>query len=329
MDRNAVLVTGGNSGIGYECARQLARAGWQVVIASRDRTASADAVRRIAADAGSTTVSEMGLDLGSLASVRAFAREVAERDLPLSALVCNAGLQSTVLHHTGDGFERTFAVNHLGHFLLTNLLLERLRAHGPARVVVVASGVHDPKLTTGMPKADIADLATLAATGGPRAGAFDGRLAYVNSKLCNLWFVYELVRRLGAVGLSGGAGSLTVNGFDPGLVPGSGLAREYPPALRFIWDRVLPGVARVLTRVLPTINPADKSGGALARLVLDPGLAGITGEYFPSHTRWRPAPSSDASYDAERARALWDESVRLTQLAAGESPLVGGSWTPT
>jgi NAD(P)-dependent dehydrogenase (short-subunit alcohol dehydrogenase family) len=322
MDRNAVLVTGGNSGIGYECARQLARAGWQVVIASRDRAASVDAVRRIAADTGSTAVSEMGLDLGSLGSVRAFAREVAARDLPLSALVCNAGLQSTVLHRTGDGFERTFAVNHLGHFLLTNLLLARLRAHAPARVVVVASGVHDPKMTTGMPKADIADLATLAATGGPRPGAFDGRLAYVNSKLCNLWFVYELVRRLGAAGLSTDAGPLTVNGFDPGLVPGSGLAREYPPVMRFVWDRVLPGVARVLTRVLPSINPADKSGDALARLVLDPSLARVTGEYFPSHTRWRPAPSSDASYDAARAQALWDESIRLTQLGPEESPLV-------
>jgi len=321
MDRNAVLVTGGNSGIGFECALQLARAGWQVVIASRDRAASAEAVRRIAAATSSTTVSEMSLDLGSLASVRQLAREVEARDLPLAALVCNAGLQSTTLHQSSDGFERTFAVNHLGHFLLTNLLLERLRANAPARVVVVASGVHDPKLTTGMPKPDVADLETLAATGGPRPGAFDGRLAYVNSKLCNLWFAYELVRRLEAAGASGGARPLTVNGFDPGLVPGSGLAREYPPALRFVWDRVLPGVARVLTRVLPGINPPDKSGEALARLVLDPSLADVTGEYFPSHTRWRPAPSSDASYDAERARALWDESVRLTRLAPGESPL--------
>jgi NAD(P)-dependent dehydrogenase (short-subunit alcohol dehydrogenase family) len=320
MDRNAVLVTGGNSGIGFECALQLARAGWQVVIASRDRAASAAAVDRIAAATGSAAVSELGVDLGSLASVRQLAREVAERDLPLAALVCNAGLQATTLHQSSEGFERTFAVNHLGHFLLTNLLLERLRAHAPARIVVVASGVHDPKLTTGMPKADIADLATLAATGGPRAGAFDGRLAYVNSKLCNLWFAYELVRRLDA-GSGPGTVRLTVNGFDPGLVPGSGLAREYPPVMRFVWDRVLPGMARVLTHVLPSINPPEKSGAALARLVLDPGLADVTGEYFPSHTRWRSAPSSDASYDIAPARALWDESVRLTRLAPGESPL--------
>jgi NAD(P)-dependent dehydrogenase (short-subunit alcohol dehydrogenase family) len=321
MERSAVLVTGGNSGIGFECARELARAGRDVVIASRDRAASVAAVGRILAETPGATVSELGVDLGSLASVRALARAIEERDVPLAALVCNAGLQSTVLHTSSDGFERTFAVNHLGHFLLVNLLLRRLRAHAPARIVVVASGVHDPKLRTGMPKADVADLATLAATGGPRPGAFDGRLAYVNSKLCNLWFAYELVRRLAAADPADGARPLTVNGFDPGLVPGSGLARDYPRPLRLVWDHVLPGVARVLTRVVPSINPADKAGAALARLVLDRSLDGVTGAYFPSHTRWEKAPSSEASYDVARARALWDESVRLTGLSAGESPL--------
>ena len=108
--------------------------------------------------------------------------------------MCNAGLQTDRgIVRSADGFERTFAVNHLGHFLLVNLLLARLIANAPARIVIVASGVHDPTRRTGMPKPAIADLETLAATGGPRAGAFDGRLAYVNSKLCNLWFTYELV----------------------------------------------------------------------------------------------------------------------------------------
>jgi len=72
---------------------------------------------------------------------------------------------------------------------------------------------------------------------------------------------------------------------------------------------------------VPNINPADKAGDALAHLVLDPALAGVSGEYFPSHTRWRQAPSSDASYDTARARALWEESVRMVELAPGESPL--------
>jgi NAD(P)-dependent dehydrogenase (short-subunit alcohol dehydrogenase family) len=271
---------------------------------------------------GAGAASELGLDLGSFDSVRRFTDELAARDVRLSALVCNAGLQITHgPRHTADGFEVTFGVNHLGHFLLTNLLLTRLLSSAPARIVVVASGVHDPKLRTGMPKADVGDLDTLAATGGPRRDAFDGRLAYVNSKLCNLWFTYELVRRLGQAGLTNGGPPITVNGFDPGLVPGSGLARDYAPALRFVWNRVLPGLARVLSPVVAGINPAPKAGAALARLVLDPALASTTGKYFPSHTRWREAPSSDASYDVTRARELWDASVRMTKLAPGESPL--------
>ena len=322
MTRPTVLVTGGNSGIGLECARALARDGWHVVIASRNRDASAVAVRGIIAEHGTDAASELGLDLGSLASVRDCVREIAARDVPLRALVCNAGLQMTSLHRSADGFETTFAVNHLGHFLLANLLVTRLAAHAPARIVVVASGVHDPKIRTGMPKAHVGDLATLAATGGPRPDGFDGRLAYVNSKLCNLWFAYELDRRLAAAGFGNGAPRITVNGYDPGLVPGSGLARDYHPALRFVWDRILPGIARALSPIVAGINPAPKSGRALAALVTDPALAGVSAKYFPSHTRWRPAPSSDASYDVEQARALWDASVRIARLTSDESPLV-------
>jgi len=315
MSRDTVLVTGGNSGIGFECARQLARDGWHVLIASRNRDASAAAVRQIADESGPDTVAEAGLDLGSLESVRRFASAI-DPGLRLKALVCNAGLQMTHGPRLSpDGFEQTFAVNHLGHFLLANLLLPQLRANAPARIVVVASGVHDPKLRTGMPKADVADLETLAATGGPRRGEFDGRLAYVNSKLCNLWFTYELVRRLEAAGER----RVTVNAYDPGLVPGSGLARDYPAVLRFAWNRILPGLARLLSPVLPTVNPAWKSGRALARLVHDPALAGVSGKYFPSHARWREAPSSDASYDVARAGALWDASVRMTHLRPADS----------
>jgi NAD(P)-dependent dehydrogenase (short-subunit alcohol dehydrogenase family) len=323
MGRDTALVTGGNSGIGFECARQLAREGWHVLVASRNREASVESVRRINAESGNGAASEMGLDLGSIASVRQLADAIEAQDVPLRALVCNAGLQM----HNGpqlspDGYEQTFAVNHLGHFLLTNLLLARLLLNQSARIVIVASGVHDPKLRTGMPKAAVADFETLAVTGGPRAGEFDGRLAYVNSKLCNLWFTYELVRRIAAAGLSNEEHRLSVNAFDPGLVPGSGLARDYPPALRFIWDRILPGVARLLSPLVPTINPAPKSGGALAKLVLDPGLDRISGKYFPSHTRWREAPSSDASYDIKRARSLWEESVKMTRLVPEDSPLI-------
>jgi light-dependent protochlorophyllide reductase len=312
----AVLVTGGNSGIGLECARQLAQHGLRVIIASRNRDASAEAVGHIVYETGNEAVEELELDLGTLGSVRQLAKEIDARRIPLRAVVCNAGLQGTRgPTPSPEGFERTFAVNHLGHFLLVNLLLENLAEHRPSRIVVVSSGVHDPALKTGMPKAAVGDLDELARTGGPEGLAFNGRLAYVNSKLCNLWFTYELIRRLEAAGLGE---AISVNAFEPGLVPGSGLAREYPPALRWLWNHVLP----LLTRFVSTINTAERSGAALAHVVTDPGLEGVSGRYFASHTDFAEAVSSSDSYDTARAGSLWDRSVGWTGLTPEESPLV-------
>ncbi len=298
-----MLVTGGNSGIGLECARELAREGWHVWIASRNRAASETAARHMR---GKVDVLEV--DLASMDSVRALVREIEARNVPLRALVCNAGLQfNQGPRLSSDGFELTFAANHLGHFLLTNLLLERLAANSPARIVVVSSGVHDPAMRTGMPKPAIGDLDTLARTGGPTLGEFNGRLAYVNSKLCNLWFTYELNRRVDPH-------RVTVNAWEPGLVPGSGLARDYPPALQLIWNYVLPALAAVVSPFYPSISTARKSGESLARMVIDPVLADTSGCYFPAHAHWEETRSSDESYDVERARALWDASVRLSRL---------------
>ena len=316
--RPAVLVTGGNSGIGFECARKLAREGQRVVVASRNREASAEAVDRIAAETGNTAVEDMELDLGSLAAVRQSAKEVEARGLRLRALVCNAGIQTTKQMQSPDGHELTFAVNHLGHFLLTNLLLENLLANAPARILVVASGVHDPRLKTGMPKAAVGSFDVLAQT-GCASQDYNGRLAYVNSKLCNLWFAYELIRRLEAAGLGGEGRPLSVNSFEPGLVPGSGLARDYHPVARFVWNNVLP----VLTYFMTTVNTAERSGSALAEKTLDPSLERVSGKYFPSHTRFGEGASSDDSYDTARARELWELSVRLTDLSPEDSPLAG------
>jgi NAD(P)-dependent dehydrogenase (short-subunit alcohol dehydrogenase family) len=315
--RGVVLVTGGNSGIGYECARRLAREGCRVVIASRDRQASARAIERIGAETGSRAIEEMELDLGSLAGVRRFAKEVAARQLPVRALVCNAGLQLTRPRTSPDGFELTLAVNHLGHFLLVNLLLERLLANAPARIVVVASGVHDPKMKTGLPKPEIRGMDELLKDGGMGGGAYNGRRAYVHSKLANLWFTYELVRRIERAGLSSAARPLSVNAYEPGLVPGSGLARDYPAPLRWIWNNVL----TLVTPILPMANTAERSGAALAGVVLDPALERTSGKYFPSHTQFAEGPSSDESYDQARARELWEASVRASGLRPEESPL--------
>jgi light-dependent protochlorophyllide reductase len=323
MERDTALVTGGNSGIGFECARALAREGWHVLIASRNRDASAEAARRIASESGHDSVSELGLDLGSSASVRSLVTEIDARDVPLRALVCNAGLQVTDGPRLSpDGYEITFAVNHLGHFLLTHLLLDRLLANAPARIVVVSSGVHDPKLPSGMPDPAITDIETLATTGGPGGEKFSGYLAYVNSKLCNMWFTYELARRVEATGLSADARPLSIYAYEPGLVPGSGLAREAPAPVFFLWKRILPLVAAALNPVFPAISTMRKSGAALAALVRAPILERRSGSYFPSHSRWREARSSDDSYDLERARELWEASVTMSGLSSGDSPLL-------
>ena len=322
MSSGTVLVTGGNSGIGYECARALAAAGRHVIIASRNRRASDEAVRRIAAESGADRIEAVELDLASDASIRGVVAGIDARNLPLQSLVCNAGLQfvkGPVVNEKGH--ELTFAVNHLGHFLLTNLLLMRLAANAPARIVIVSSGVHDPRRLTGMPKAHIEDLETLAATGGASRNGYSGGLAYVNSKLCNLWFAYELARRIAAAGLARPDRPIAINAFDPGLVPGSGLAREYPAWMRFAWESLMPAMASVLTRVVPSISTAEKSGRALADLVLDPRRGSSGARYYPSHTRWYETPSSDDSYDVARARALWEASTAMSGLGASDSPL--------
>ncbi|MEE8556722.1 MAG: hypothetical protein V3T14_02435, partial [Myxococcota bacterium] len=152
----------------------------------------------------------------------------------------------------------------------------------------------------------------------PEEVPYSGRLAYVNSKLCNLFFAYELGRRLADRGLSTPDRPVTVNTFEPGLVPGSGLARDYSRVAQFIWYRILP----VLTLFTSKVNTADDAGRALANLVLEPELERSSGKYFPSHTKFQQAPSSVESYDPEEARKLWETSVTLSGLSVGDSPLL-------
>ncbi len=273
-----VVITGGNSGLGYACARSLllssdASDPWLVLLACRDlrraQAAMAQLSEESAAAGSANRVEAMRLDLASLDSVRDFADELGRRldsgELPpLHALVCNAGLQSGATKtFTADGFESTFGVNHLGHFLLVSLLLPRLAV--PARVAVVASGTHDSAQKTGMPAPAWNAPAALAkgelgAVAAHDSAAKSGRRRYTTSKLANVLFSYELARRLPQ--------GVTVNAFDPGLMPGTGLAREYAAPLRWISDHVLPRFIPVLRRLVsPNIHTVTESGSALARLV--------------------------------------------------------------
>jgi NAD(P)-dependent dehydrogenase (short-subunit alcohol dehydrogenase family) len=303
------IVSGGNGGLGYQCARAIAAASpqWQVIIASRDLAKSREAERSIIAQTGNSHVAAMELDLGSLDSVRRFGADFAARALPpIGAIICNAGIQVvSAITYNDDGYETTFAVNHLGHFLLVNLLLRYLDDR--ARIVVVSSGTHNPDQFTGMPKPDYTDAASAAKREPGTDPASAGRRAYTTSKLCNVMFTYELSRRLKAEGHD----RISVTAFDPGLMPGTGLARDYRPFQKFLWNFVLPAL-----RFIPGVNGASKSGNDLARLALDPELEGVSGKYFVGR---KSVPSSKESYDERKAAELWDSSVSMVHLKPEET----------
>ncbi len=312
MGDGTILLTGGNSGLGLECAKVLARAPGDrhIVIASRDGGASARAIESLHGS-GATHIEARRLDLGELADARRSAEALcadleADRLPPLRVAIFNAGLQFNARERSKDGFEATFAVNHLGHFLLTQLLIGAFEA--PARIIFVSSGTHDPDQRTGMPEPiprPAAELADADADTGDDEGTF-GRRAYTTSKLCNVLCAYELSRRLENSGCSRPEAPITVNAFDPGLMPGTGLARSYAGWQKMIWNSLF----RAL-RVLPNVNSAVASGEALARLALDPELEGVTRKYFVGR---RIAPSSKASYDEDLAKRLWEESGELIGL---------------
>jgi NAD(P)-dependent dehydrogenase (short-subunit alcohol dehydrogenase family) len=290
-----VIITGATSGLGLECARALLDSdpSWHLVLPVRDPGRGAATVAELGEPLRCTV---MQMDLASLASVRAFTDEIRDASLPpLHAIVCNAGLQVVSgTEWTADRVEMTFGVNHLGHFALVHGLLDVLAQ--PARILVVSSGTHDPTKHTGMPHPRYTSAADLA---HPAESAdVDGRRRYTTSKLCNVLYAYELDRKLGLR-----PGGVTVNAFDPGLMPGSGLARDYSPLGRLAWRYLFPAL-----RVLPNVNSTRASGRHLAALATDARFDGVSGQYFEGR---QPIKSSVDSYDRDKARDLWETSEAL------------------
>jgi NAD(P)-dependent dehydrogenase (short-subunit alcohol dehydrogenase family) len=308
-DSRSVLITGGTGALGLLTAQRIAAAGagCHVVITGRDANFAREAASRIT-DRTGTPTSGLRLELASLQDVRRFAADFLREDLPpLEAIICNAGRQiRDVRGRTIDGLEPTFAINHLGHFLLVRLLLPVLRPTG--RIIFVASETHDPAKHTGMPAAFYADARTLAypEVADDAAGVEVGRRRYATSKLCNVLTTYELARRISNGEL--GSRTVTVNAFDPGLMPGTGLARDYHGFTAFAWRYLLPALIAV-----PGVNAhsVGRSASALARLVLDPGLGTVTAQYFSGT---KPRRSSADSYDPAKAADLWAASCELVGL---------------
>ncbi len=275
------IVTGANTGLGFETARMLAEHGASVIIAVRDREKGKKAAARISGD-----VSVQELDLTSLESIRAAAADLRAAHSRIDLLVNNAGVMYTPKRTTADGFELQFGTNHLGHFALTGLLLDRLLPVAGSRVVTVSSVGHRIR-------ADIHfdDLQW--------ERSYSRVEAYGQAKLANLMFTYELQRRLAAHGTTIAAAA------HPG-VSNTELARNTPAALR----KPISWLAPVLTQ-----TPAM---GALpsVRAATDPSVLG--GQYYGPGNRGeargypKPVVSSPASYDLATQQRLWTVSEELT-----------------
>src|SRR5215210_2011425 len=254
MAGRTVLVTGGSGGIGRATALGLAALGAHLAITGRDRGRTEAAAREVRA-AGGGRVDAFVADLSSQAAVRRLADEVLQRLPRLDVLVNNVGGYWDTRHVTADGLERTFALNHLAPFLLTSLLLDRLRQGAPARVVTVSSNAQ------ALGEIDFDDLQ------GERS--YSGARAYNQSKLANVMFTYELARRLQG-------GSVTANALHPGVVR-TGFGAEDPA-----------GTQRLLVPLLrPFMKSAARGAATSIHVTSAPDLAEVSGRYFASSTPTR------------------------------------------
>ncbi len=277
------VVTGANSGIGFETARVLTGHGATVIMACRDTRQGAAAAARIA---GPGLVSVQRLDLGSLASVRTAASEIQAGHQRLDLLINNAGLMVPPPGQTEDGFELQFGVNHLGHFALTGLLLDLLRAAPGARVVTVSSNAHRSGRIT--------------AAGLPPPGR-GGRISgYGHSKLANLLFTYQLQRRLAAAGAQ-----VSALAAHPGAAV-TGLTRSLPGWVHRTHLSIGSPVSQSAPMgALPTLRAATDPGARGGEYYGPDGWLGFKG--YPHRVS-----SSARSHDEQAQRRLWQESERLT-----------------
>jgi NAD(P)-dependent dehydrogenase (short-subunit alcohol dehydrogenase family) len=297
------IVTGANSGAGLATAEQLARQGAHVVGACRRVDAGEEAFAEFGAVTGTTEV--MKLDLGSLASVRSFAEAFTAKFDRLDGLVNNAGIMAPPRGTTEDGFERQFGVNHLGHVLLTELVLDLLKASAPSRIVYVSSVVHVGR------RAWIAEIHLDDLNWEHRE--YDRTKAYAESKLAMVLHASHLARLLEGTGVS-------VFSIHPGWVRSNLAASMMPPWMNRVWNAVL----KPLSGPLGTLSPFEGAQTTL-HCLLDDEAPNHSGEYFSQNSvlypnredrpgGWpMPSPNPHA-HDAELAERLYRRSLELVGL---------------
>ncbi|OGO65464.1 MAG: short-chain dehydrogenase [Chloroflexi bacterium RBG_19FT_COMBO_55_16] len=273
------LVTGATAGIGAVTARELARMGATVVGVGRNPDKCATVGERVKSETGNPQVEFLSADLSSQAQVRRLAEAFKQKYDRLEVLVNNAGAYYLTRQDCVDGIELTFALNHLGYFLLTNLLLDLIKASAPARIVNVSSNAHQSA------RMDFASL-----KGG---GFYNSWAAYSQSKLANLLFTYELARRLEGTGV-------TVNALHPGFVASS---FAHNNGWLVAWG----------TKVAQKLAGRTPEDGArtVIYLATSPEVEGISGKYFIDE---KVVDSSPVSYDETSAKRLWVVSEQMTGL---------------
>ena len=287
-DKKTIIVTGGSSGLGFECAVDLAEnLDHRIILACRNRKKAEHAKQAVIKTTGNPCIESMELDVSSLSSVRAFARQYQKLSRPLYGLVLNAGVNGMNSGLTSDGFDVVFETNHLGHFLLVNLLIPVMEPSG--RIAAVSSDMHCP------PGAAL-DWPGTRALAYPDKLLNDSTVRYSYSKLCNLYFVYELSRRLTAKG-----SSITANALNPGLMTDTNFA---PDKSRFTAD--------FLEKVNDRLGSLKESSKVLSDIITNPDLASTTGKYFDRGNG--PQRSSLLSYDLKNALELWEESAAFADL---------------
>lgn len=302
------LVTGGNAGLGYACAQRLAQdfSASHVVLACRDPARAQQAIDTLRAEAPGTRFTGVALDLASLASVRTLEQRLRDAGVPaLDGLVLNAGVQSFgPPAATEDGFEQTFGVNHLGHYLLTRLLLPSLAPN--ARIVVVASGTHDPATTDGRFNAPrLRDTRSVAWPDRGDTPTMSGMVRYTTSKLANVLFAHALHRRRAALGRA----DVAVFAYDPSAVPGTGLVRTWPAWIQWLWRTAF---MRGLVSLLGTrVSTVEASARGMARLAAAPDVR--SGSYVQVD---RVRASSVESRDEQKQDELWTSSAALVGISA-------------